>query len=271
MSQERGWREAGAEAGVGEALAGRLGALEWERGLTSAEIARGLSDRDDLARLVGQRLPEGPYFSPRDVLNALDLLPADAWSSGTAGGEGGGSAAARVADGSAATAAGVPVSAEERSGETASGSGVAAAGAASVPAGPDAGATGLASWRRAVPVALSALQEGLGQAYNRQPGKAVAFGATGLTLSTVSGLNTWLARRLLRSDRVRVGPERVRPVLLGLFAVTYLASLWDAWANAARRAESGGSSASANGWGMLRPARAGSAAAETDEYPIVRG
>ena len=48
-----------------------------------------------------------------------------------------------------------------------------------------------------VPLALSAVLEGLGQAYNRQPAKAVAFCAAGLGLSTASGLNTWLVRNVL--------------------------------------------------------------------------
>lgn len=59
-----------------------------------------------------------------------------------------------------------------------------------------------------VAVALSTLLEGFGQAYNRQPVKAVVFLVTGLTLSTASGLNTWVVRTLLGLTETRIGPDR---------------------------------------------------------------
>ena len=130
--------------------------------------------------------------------------------------------------------------------------------------------------RRATPVALSAVIEGLGQAYNRQPVKSLAFGVLGLTLSIVSGLNTWLARRILRSRDITVGSRQVRPLLIGLWAATYAASLWDAWRNA--RADgvgtaSPGAVATGSTWSALDPAGSTpspkAASAATDEYPTV--
>ena len=88
-----------------------------------------------------------------------------------------------------------------------------------------------------VAVGLSLLVEGFGQAYNRQPVKAGAFLVTGLTLSTVSGLNTWLVRNVLGLTKTRIGPERVRPELLALWAATYGLNVADAWLTARRTIE----------------------------------
>lgn len=85
---------------------------------------------------------------------------------------------------------------------------------------------------QAIAVLLSALNEGLGQAYNRQPAKAAVLFAAGLGLSTISGYNTWVARNIFGARDVRFGPEQVRPLLVALWAGTYLYSLWDAWLNA---------------------------------------
>jgi hypothetical protein len=93
----------------------------------------------------------------------------------------------------------------------------------------DTHATGSAA---PVAVALSALVEGLGQAYNRQPAKAAGFLVAGLTLSTASGLNTWLVRNVFGLRGTRIGPERVNPALLAAWAATYALNLADAWGNA---------------------------------------
>ena len=94
--------------------------------------------------------------------------------------------------------------------------------------------------QRLVPVALSALMEGLGQAYNRQPVKAVGLVVAGLGLSTASGLNTWLIRRVFGVKGVTIGSERIRPWLLAGWAATYAFSLWDAWIGAAKPKAMGG-------------------------------
>src|SRR5918998_2044825 len=94
--------------------------------------------------------------------------------------------------------------------------------------------------QRLVPVALSALLEGLGQAYNRQPVKAVGFAVAGLGLSTASGLNTWLIRRVFGAKGVTIGSERIRPWLLAGWAVTYAFGLWDAWVGAVKSEAKGG-------------------------------
>lgn len=88
----------------------------------------------------------------------------------------------------------------------------------------------------AVAAALSMLMEGVGQAYNRQPVKAATFLATGVTLSTVSGLNTWIARNVLGLKKTRLGPDRVQPGLLLLWAVTFVLNVADAWRTARRAA-----------------------------------
>ena len=88
--------------------------------------------------------------------------------------------------------------------------------------------------QRFVPVALSALLEGLGQAYNRQPVKAAGLVVAGLGLSTASGLNTWLIRRVFGAKGVTIGSERIRPWLLAGWAATYAFGLWDAWIGAAK-------------------------------------
>ena len=89
----------------------------------------------------------------------------------------------------------------------------------------------------AVAVGLSALMEGFGQAYNRQPAKAAGFLALGLGLSTASGLNTWLARSILRRRGAIVGAERLRPGLLAIWAATFGLNLWDAYRTAAAEHE----------------------------------
>jgi hypothetical protein len=91
--------------------------------------------------------------------------------------------------------------------------------------------------RRLVPVALSALLEGLGQAYNRQPVKAAVFVVAGLGLSTASGLNTWLVRKIPGAEQVTVGTEKIRPWLLAGWAATYTFGLWDAWVGSVDPAE----------------------------------
>jgi hypothetical protein len=83
--------------------------------------------------------------------------------------------------------------------------------------------------QRLVPVVPSALLEGLGQAYNRQPLKAAGLVIAGLGLSTASGLNTWLIRKVPGAKHVTIGTEQIRPWLLAAWAATYTLSLWDAW------------------------------------------
>jgi len=96
--------------------------------------------------------------------------------------------------------------------------------------------------QRLVPVALSALLEGLGQAYNRQPVKAAGLAVAGLGLSTASGLNTWLIRKVPGAKHVTIGTERIRPWLLAAWAATYTLSLWDAWTGASQPEAERGSS-----------------------------
>ena len=113
-------------------------------------------------------------------------------------------------------------------------------GSTLVATNPAGGAGEPGTAQRLVPVALSGVMEGLGQAWNRQPVKAAALTAAGLGLSTASGLNTWLARRVTRSDDVTIGTSRIRPWLLGAWAATYGYALWDAWASSRSRPHADG-------------------------------
>ncbi|MDP9370744.1 MAG: hypothetical protein M3Q03_21165 [Chloroflexota bacterium] len=135
--------------------------------------------------------------------------------------------------------------------------------------------------RTAVPVALSSLMEGLGQAYNRQPIKASGFLVAGLSLSTLSGLNTWLAQRVFRAKGTRLGPERIRPLLLGLWIVTFVINLWDAWKTArSRQSVTEPAQTSSEGTAMLSPqtwddvaltgpTTSAAATQATDEFPTL--
>lgn len=134
----------------------------------------------------------------------------------------------------------------------------------------------------AIPIALSTLMEGLGQAYNRQPIKASGFLVAGISLSTLSGLNTWLARNVFRAKGTRLGPERIRPLLLGLWALTFVLNLWDAWTTARSRrganqaagitASSGTESTMPQTWddvALAGSTPASAATQSTDEFPTL--
>jgi hypothetical protein len=75
-----------------------------------------------------------------------------------------------------------------------------------------------------------------------QPVKAAGLAVAGLGLSTASGLNTWLIRKIPGAKHVTIGTERIRPWLLAAWAATYTLSLWDAWTGAARPEAERGSS-----------------------------
>jgi len=64
----------------------------------------------------------------------------------------------------------------------------------------------------------------------------------GLGLSTASGLNTWLIRKVPGAKHVTIGTERIRPWLLAAWAATYTLSLWDAWTGASQPEAERGSS-----------------------------
>ena len=79
---------------------------------------------------------------------------------------------------------------------------------------------------------LSLLNEGAGQYYNGQRGKAAAFAAAGLLLSTASGMATWLPRDIVGLPGVRLGPRHPRPLLVAAWGALYTYGLWDAWSSA---------------------------------------
>lgn len=197
-----------------ELLQGYLSEVDWNGGATKDDLIAHLAGRDEALRtMLNQYVAEGTYA---DVDAVLTVIPAQAWQD-VQGDAWRGAASldpAHAPSGFAASAVGRNASDVHHAG-----------GAPSGASPPD----------RLVPVALSALAEGLGQAYNRQPAKAAVLLLLGLGLSTASGLNTWLVRRLFRAENVTIGAERVRPPLLGLWAATYAFNLWDAWSAASRR------------------------------------
>jgi hypothetical protein len=234
----------------------RLAGADWSGGLTKAELSARLADDPLLRSVVGRHAPDELYFSARDVLSTI---PDQAWE--TALGDTRRGTDPPAGPPSQASDQVVSVTTRAARAEPAP---VAILGPAPDPL------------HRAVPLALSATMEGLGQAYNRQPSKALAFAVAGLGLSTASGLNTWLARHVFRVERARLGPERVRPFLLGLWAATYLANLLDAWSNAGilrpSRAAAGVHPSPPVSWADVAggPARAASSpSATTDQFPIV--
>jgi hypothetical protein len=113
--------------------------------------------------------------------------------------------------------------------------------------------------------------EGIGQALNRQPVKVAIFAGLGLGLSVASGLATWLVRRVFRMEHATIGPGRVRPFLLGLWAATLIANVWDTWAGP-RDGTLKTASIATDGRSASDPigAESGTAASdETDEFPTV--
>ena len=245
-----------------------LGELDWHHGQRKAALVNRLASDEPLRHVVALHLVDGIYFSPRDVLAALPErawhpaadepgMAADLSEATDQGGAVAGTAAAgrpltetaaQVADRIRVQLAAATHAADrlgeipERMKQTADRARDQVISIRTRAAGPEStesaqvmetdGAPTPSPVRRLIPVALSAVIEGLGQAYNRQPAKAAIYFVAGASLSTASGLNTWLVRGLLRDERVRIGPERVRPFVLGLWSVAYLANLWDAWSDA---------------------------------------
>jgi hypothetical protein len=215
-----------------ELLQGYLSELDWDGGATKDQLVSHLAGRDESLRtMINQYVAEGTY----DNLDAvLTVIPAQAWQDVQGdtwrGPEGPPTADApsRFREGSAGqsraddAASAAPAGSVWGDATTTSVADVAAFGSALPLDQPE----------RLVPVALSALLEGLGQAYNRQPVKAAGLAILGLSLSTASGLNTWLVRRVFGARRATIGSERIRPVLLVAWAVIYAYNLWDAWEEA---------------------------------------
>ena len=254
-----------------ELLQGYLGELDWTSGATKDDLLAHLAGRDEALRtMVNQYLAEGTYESVDAVMR---LIPVQAWQNvqgdtwrgaeslapddvpsqfqeGLVGQderdvyrEGGpppatpgfGQSAGAVADASAGGRSATVATGQPRQDQTSAGDRGTPPTSQTIPA------IGAGTAERIIPVALSALVEGLGQAYNRQPAKAAGLLVAGLGLSTASGLNTWLARRVFPAKQVTIGAERIRPVLLVAWAATYAFNLWDAWASAAgRETEAGG-------------------------------
>jgi hypothetical protein len=253
-----------------ELLQGYLGELDWTAGTTKDDLVAHLAERDEALRtMVNQYVAEGAYQNLDDVMN---VIPAQAWQNVQGdtwrGPEGQfaedipshfAEGAVGQEDGAVYHAGGPPPSTPGFGRSTVeagvdgrtradTGTGQAAAvmtarapwdGSAISPGTLDAARARVSTLepQRLVPVALSAGMEGLGQAYNGQPGKAAVMVVAGLSLSTASGLNTWLARNVFGAKDMTIGSERIRPLLLAAWAGTYAFSLWDAYAGATQTAK----------------------------------
>ena len=250
-----------------ELLQGYLGELDWTAGTTKDDLVAHLAGRDEALRtMVNQYVAEGVYQNLDDVLS---VLPGQAWQSvqgdtwrgperqfvedipshfaeGPVGQEdgdvyhAGGPVPSTPGFGRSMVEPGVDGGARVDTGGTTATGAVTAHGPwdgrpispPTLEAARDRVST--IEPQRLVPVALSAVMEGLGQAYNGQPVKATVMVVAGLSLSTASGLNTWLVRNILGAKDVTIGSERIRPLLLAAWAGTYVYSLWDAYAGASQ-------------------------------------
>jgi hypothetical protein len=237
-----------------ELLRGYLSELDWSGGTTKDHLIAHLAGRDEALRtMLNQYVAEGTYAGLDEVLS---VIPAQAWQDvqGDAWRGAESQYAEDVSSGFAKSPvgqdtggihhAGGPPPATPGFGHSVVGNGgqignslraSAEAERLAAPASPLARGTQSmgSSPMRLVPVALSALAEGFGQAYNRQPAKAAGLLLLGLGLSTASGLNTWLVRRVPGAKHVTIGADRIRPLLLAAWAITYAFNLWDAWDGAA--------------------------------------
>jgi hypothetical protein len=238
-----------------------LNQVDWGDGLSKAEVVLAVEDDEALRNLVGQYVAEGYYRTPAEVLNVIPEqawqdAQGDAWHGGDTydiAGTKSGFRESRVArdhpnsstsgrDEASGLATGdhrerLDIATEKMvatiQGAVSQAPAIAkqtVGRARSLAADPQDAVTTMPP--QVTALLLSALNEGLGQAYNRQPAKAAVFFVTGLGLSTISGYNTWVARNVFGARKVRFGPEHVRPLLVSLWAATYLYNLWDAWINA---------------------------------------
>ena len=259
------------ERDMRDLLRGYLEGTEWSRGRSKRDILDRLDD-DALRVMVDQYVAEGVYFSADDVLS---VIPEQAWQAAQGDDWRGGAPAEETESFSRFLESPVAQPSNRASALTNRVKQTAAQTrdqVLSITTRNDAPAAD-GRKRPAVPVLLSAAMEGLGQAYNRQPVKALGFVAAGLTLSTASGLNTWLVRNVFRVRHARLGPAEVKPALLGLWAATFALNLVDAWRGARSSvADNPGSTATApSAWTDLQPARPDPPvpSAGTDEYPAV--
>jgi len=81
--------------------------------------------------------------------------------------------------------------------------------------------------KQVITLILSGVFPGLGQFYNRQPGKGAAFLAAGVAL-------TWLLGRAVPTELLLIQPDARLIVPLCILLIVWLWSIIDAWRVAAR-------------------------------------
>jgi hypothetical protein len=234
-----------------------LSQLDWSNGVSKTDLVLSVEDDEALRNIIGQYVAEGHYQTKADVLT---VIPEQAWQAAQGdtwrGGEtydidemDSGFMESPVVQDPPDGASGPERSrtGEARQRIAATAGDATAAARSRLDQAPDLAhrATGqartLATNRqetldalspRMIAVGLSALNEGLGQAYNGQYTKAGRFAVIGALLSSLSGIHTWTLRDILGLN-VRFG-RKPRPFFVLLWLGTYLYNLWDAWTNAPR-------------------------------------
>ena len=182
-------------------LSQALTGLDWSAGMPRSDILERLEEEQVWRGLLRHYLPDGRYFSVADIIAALpDEVAQDpaAWAQAAA-------------------------SREPFDGVTPEGLGAALRS--------QDGATGGGGWFGAV--ARSALLPGWGQWHNGERAKALAFALLSLALGLASGLPGAMSRAV--RGQALCAPGGVRPLWLLPLAVTYVASLLDAFDRAGGR------------------------------------
>ena len=237
----------------------RLSQLDWSNGVSKTDLVLSVEDDEALRNLIGQYVTEGHYQTKVDVLTVIpeqawQAAQGDTWRGGetydmdemdsgfmespvvqdppnqesTAAPQAGSSRGDQVRQRLASAAGSATAAARSGINHAPDLAHLVNAQARSLVTPPQETVSALSP--RTLAVGLSALNEGLGQAYNGQYTKAGRFAVTGLVLSSLSGINTWLLRDVLGLN-VRFG-RKPRPFFILLWAATYVYNLWDAWTNA---------------------------------------
>lgn len=237
--------------------------LDWSTGVSKSDLLLAVADDEALRNLIGQYVADGQYQTKFDVLTVIpeqawQASQGDTWRGGgtteineTSGGfmdspvvqdpppdpilsgegEGGSSGQSRgdqVRQRITSTAGSATSAARSRLDHAPDLAHRASDQARSMAAHPQETFNALSP--RTIAVGLSALNEGLGQAYNGQYTKAGRFAVIGTVLSSLTGIHTWTLRDIFGLN-VRLG-RKPRPFFILLWLASYGYNLWDAWTNA---------------------------------------
>ena len=197
----------------------RLSQLDWSNGVSKTDLVLSVEDDEALRNLIGQYVTEGHYQTKVDVLTVIpeqawQAAQGDTWRGGetydmdemdsgfmespvvqdppnqesTAAPQAGSSRGDQVRQRLASAAGSATAAARSGIGHAPDLAPLVNAQARSLATHPQETVSALSP--RTIAVGLSALNEGLGQAYNGQYTKAGRLAVTGLVLSSLSGINT---------------------------------------------------------------------------------